>query len=322
MKEENSQIQTWAKEALEIELESIKNLKQYIDTDFEGAIELIHNTQGRLILTGIGKSAIIAQKVVATLNSTGTPSIFMHAADAVHGDLGIINKNDIVLCVSYSGETSEIKFLVRFIKKMGNKMIALVGSRDSYLAKMSDYVILTTIKEEACPNNLAPTTSTTAQLLMGDAMAITLLKKRGFTKDDFARFHPGGTLGKKVYLTVADLCELNSKPTVNKNTPMKDVIMKITESRLGIVVVEENKKVIGVITDGDLRRMLQKYNHFDDLVAENIMSANPKTVDKTTLAFDAVALLEKNKISQLVLTHNGTFYGVAHIQDFLREGLI
>jgi arabinose-5-phosphate isomerase len=305
-----------------MESEAIANLAQLLDEDFADAVQLIYNSKGRVIITGIGKSAIIANKIVATLNSTGTPAIFMHAADAIHGDLGLILKDDVVVCISKSGNTPEIKVLVQLINNGPNKMVAITGNKDSFLAQRADYILNAYVEKEACPNNLAPTTSTTAQLVMGDALAVCLLELRGFSSKDFAKYHPGGALGKKLYLRVSDLSSMNEKPKVNKSTSVKDVIIEISEKMLGVTAVVENNKVIGIITDGDLRRMLSKTDNFSAYTANDIMSANPKCIDNDAMAVDAMELMETNGISQLLVEENGNYAGVVHLHDLIKEGII
>ncbi len=305
------------------EAESIVNLKNYIDIDFAKSVELIFNSKGRTIITGIGKSANIGIKIVSTLNSTGTPAVFMHAADAIHGDLGIIQPEDVIICISKSGNTPEIKVLVPLIKSMGNKLIALVGNIKSYLALQSDLIINCSVEKEACPNNLAPTSSTTAQLVMGDAIAVALLECRGFTTKDFAKYHPGGALGKQLYLKVSDLSINNEKPKVQPSDNLKFTIMEITSKRLGAAAVVENEMIIGIVTDGDLRRMLQKDISIDLLLAKDIMSLNPKTINKDELAVTALNLMKQNNITQLlVVDKNKKYSGVIHLHDLLREGII
>jgi arabinose-5-phosphate isomerase len=311
-----------AKSTINMESEAIANLAQLLDEDFADAVQLIYNSKGRVIITGIGKSAIIANKIVATLNSTGTPAIFMHAADAIHGDLGLILKDDVVVCISKSGNTPEIKVLVQLINNGPNKMVAITGNKDSFLAQRADYILNAYVEKEACPNNLAPTTSTTAQLVMGDALAVCLLELRGFSSKDFAKYHPGGALGKKLYLRVSDLSSMNEKPKVNKSTSVKDVIIEISEKMLGVTAVVENNKVIGIITDGDLRRMLSKTDNFSAYTANDIMSANPKCIDNDAMAVDAMELMETNGISQLLVEENGNYAGVVHLHDLIKEGII
>ncbi|MFC5195491.1 MULTISPECIES: KpsF/GutQ family sugar-phosphate isomerase [Bizionia] len=305
-----------------MESQAIANLSSLIDTDFSDAVTCIFNSKGRVIITGIGKSAIIATKIVATLNSTGTPAVFMHAADAIHGDLGLILEDDVVICISKSGNTPEIKVLVPFIRRAKNKMIAITGNRDSFLAKNSDFLLNTFVEKEACPNNLAPTTSTTAQLVMGDALAVCLLELRGFTSNDFAKYHPGGALGKKLYLRVSDMSDVNEKPQVNPNTNIKEVIIEISEKMLGVTAVVDNHKVVGIITDGDLRRMLTKSNDFSNLTAKDIMGPNPKSIDANAMAVDAKELMESYGITQLLVEKNGQYAGIVHIHDLIKEGII
>lgn len=304
------------------ESNAIANLANLIDDDFTSSVELILKSKGRVIITGIGKSAIIASKIVATLNSTGTPAIFMHAADAIHGDLGLILKDDVVICISKSGNTPEIKVLVPLIKNANNKMIALTGNKDSFLAQNCDYVINSFVEKEACPNNLAPTTSTTAQLVMGDALAICLLELRGFSSKDFAKYHPGGSLGKKLYLRVNDLSSQNLKPHVAPETNVTQVIIEISEKMLGVTAVVEDDKIVGIITDGDLRRMLSKGKDFSTLTAKDIMSANPKRITHNAMAVDAMELMEEYGISQLLVEKNGMYHGVVHLHNLIKEGII
>ncbi len=319
---DNQQIIDNALKVIEIEQSAINKLRGQLNDNFAKAVQAIHVSKGRLIITGIGKSALIGQKIVATLNSTGTPSIFMHAADAVHGDLGVVQKDDIILCISYSGETPEIKLLISFLKRLNNEIIAIVGNVNSTLAKASNYILATKVEQEACPNNLAPTSSTTAQLVIGDALAVCLLEKKGFTQNDFAKYHPGGSLGKKLYLRVIDLCEENTKPTIDENADIKDVIIEITKSKLGLVVVTKKNSVVGIITDGDIRRMLQTDLDIKTKKARDIMSITPKKVEGEILAFDAVQIFKAHKVSQLLVMNNNNFEGVVHFHDFLREGIV
>ncbi|WP_304141637.1 SIS domain-containing protein [Mesoflavibacter zeaxanthinifaciens] len=318
----NASILKSAKETIELEGQAILNLKSLLDDDFVNATQLIYNSKGRVIITGIGKSAIIATKIVATLNSTGTPAVFMHAADAIHGDLGLILEDDVVICISKSGNTPEIKVLVPLIKNAKNKMIALTGNKDSFLGQHADYVLNSYVQKEACPNNLAPTTSTTAQLVLGDALAVTLLELRGFTSRDFAKYHPGGALGKKLYLRVLDISSVNEKPQVTLDTSIRDVIVEISEKRLGVTAVVEDKKIVGIITDGDLRRMLSKVDDFSSLTAKDIMSSNPKRIAEDAMAIDAMEVLEENGISQLLVEKEGHYAGVVHLHDLIKEGII
>ncbi|MBW6478056.1 MAG: KpsF/GutQ family sugar-phosphate isomerase [Bacteroidales bacterium] len=305
-----------------IEAQAISNLKKYINDDFAKSVEKIIESKGRVVITGIGKSAIIAEKIVATLNSTGTPAIFMHAADAIHGDLGIVQQEDITICISNSGNSPEIKVLTPMLKSLGSCLIAMVGNLDSYLARQADLIINTTVEKEASPGNPAPTTSTTAQLVMGDALAIALLQCRGFSTKDFARYHPGGALGKQLYLKVGDLYINNEKPEVNQSANIKDIILEISSKRLGATAVVQNNSLKGIITDGDLRRMLQKGNNLETLKAENIMSRNPKTIQKDTLAIDALQLMRQNNITQLLVVDGDTYLGIVHLHDILNEGII
>lgn len=318
----SGKIKKRALKTLRIEAESIRGLARYINEDFVKSVLLIHETRARVIVTGIGKSAIIASKIVATLNSTGTPAVFMHAADAIHGDLGTIQKNDVVICISKSGNTPEIKVLVPLIKHGGNKLIALVGNTDSYLARQAHYILNSAVEKEACPNNLAPTSSTTAQMAMGDALAVCLLDQRGFSAKDFAKFHPGGALGKKLYLKVGDLSVQNQQPEVSPETPIKKVIIEISSKRLGTAAVVKAGKIMGIITDGDLRRMLQKGGDINKLKASDIMNKTPKRIEADELAVNAVKMLETHNITQLMVTNKGRYAGFVHLHDLLREGII
>jgi arabinose-5-phosphate isomerase len=311
-----------ARRTVTIELNAIAGLLDELDSAFAKAVLQVHHSQGRVIITGIGKSAIIAQKIVATMNSTGTPAIFMHAADAIHGDLGIIQKDDVVICISKSGNTPEIKVLVPLIKNFENKLIAITSNKDSYLGKEADFILYAPVKEEACPNNLAPTTSTTTQLVLGDAFAICLLELKGFTEKDFARYHPGGALGKRLYLRVSDLTAMNARPEVHELSSLREVIINISENRLGMTVVTSDSKVIGIITDGDLRRMLSTGKNIDELVAKNIMTSSPKTIDRDSMAVEAREVMEEHNISQIVAVENGLYAGVVHIHDLIREGIV
>lgn len=315
------EIKQTAVETLKIEAESIFNLCSKINDDFAKMIKMIHNSGGRVVITGIGKSANIANKIVATLNSTGTPALFMHAADAIHGDLGNIQKEDVVICISKSGETPEIMALIPYIKNLGNKIVALTGDVNSFLAKHADFILDVTVEKEACPNNLAPTSSTTAQLAMGDALAVCLLEYRGFSSEDFAKNHPGGALGKRLFLKVDDLCKHNETPEVSPATGIRAVIVEISSKRLGATAVIEKDKIIGVITDGDLRRMLEKQTSFDNLCAKDIMTQAPKTIEKNELAVNALAIMEKNNITQLLVIDNGKYFGMIHLHDLLKEGI-
>ncbi|UIR57966.1 KpsF/GutQ family sugar-phosphate isomerase [Sphingobacterium sp. SRCM116780] len=318
----NIDIKNIAVQAIQEEAKAVADLSQRIDDDFVNVVKHIINLKGRVIVTGIGKSAIIAQKIVATMNSTGTPSIFMHAADAIHGDLGIIQNQDLIIAISKSGTTPEIKVLVPFLKQTSNTLVALVGNVNSYLAEQADYVLDTTVDKEACPNNLAPTSSTTAQLAMGDALAVCLQECREFSDKDFAKYHPGGALGKKLYLKVADLSDQNEKPQIQSDASIREIILTITQNRLGAVAVLNEDKIIGIITDGDIRRMLENHQDLTGLVASNIMGANPKTIDKSELAVHALQMMRQNNISQLVVLESGKYDGIIHIQDLLKEGII
>ena len=311
-----------AKQTIESESKAILNLSNLIDDDFADAVTLIYNSKGRVIITGIGKSAIIASKIVATLNSTGTPAIFMHAADAIHGDLGLILAEDVVICISKSGNTPEIKVLIPLIKRSKNKIIAITGNTDSFLGQHADYILNAYVEKEACPNNLAPTTSTTAQLVIGDALAVCLLELRGFSSNDFAKYHPGGALGKKLYLRVQDISSVNEKPKVTASTSIKDVIIEISKKMLGVTAVVENDKIIGIITDGDLRRMLTKVDDFSKLTAKDIMGSNPKRITANAMAIDALELMEAQEISQLLVEEDGAYAGVVHLHDLIKEGII
>jgi len=321
LKKLNPILQT-AKETILLESKAIANLAKLLDENFEKAVNFILNSNGRVIVTGIGKSANIATKIVATFNSTGTPAIFMHAADAIHGDLGNVQKNDIVICLSKSGNTPEIKVLVPLIKNYGNKIIAITGNVDSFLGKNADFPLNTFVEKEACPNNLAPTTSTTAQLVMGDALAVCLQDLRGFTKKDFAKYHPGGALGKRLYLRVSDLIKNNQVPKVNASDSVAKVIVEISERRLGVTAVLENEKIVGIITDGDLRRMLSKTTDINHFTAKDIMGKNPKTVQENAMAIAALEKLENNNITQiLVVDAQEKYIGVVHLHDLIKEGI-
>lgn len=321
MKDYSTIIET-AKQTILTESNAIANLANFIDTNFENAVKFIYNSKGRVIVTGIGKSANIATKIVATFNSTGTPAIFMHAADAIHGDLGSVLKDDVVICISKSGNTPEIKVLVPLIKNYGNKIIAITGNIDSFLGKNADFTLNTFVEKEACPNNLAPTTSTTAQLVMGDALAVCLLEINEFSSADFAKYHPGGALGKRLYLRVSDLIKNNELPQVTKNDTIVKVIVEISEKRLGVTAVVENSKIIGIITDGDIRRMLTKSTEINHLTAKDIMSKNPKTIKEDAMAIEALNHLEQNSITQILVTdHNDNYIGVVHLHDLIKEGI-
>ncbi|QBA63707.1 KpsF/GutQ family sugar-phosphate isomerase [Muriicola soli] len=311
-----------AKKTMQTEGDAIKHLASFLDQQFVDAIDAIYTGDGRVVITGIGKSALIASKIVATLNSTGTPAIFMHAADAIHGDLGTIQQKDIVICISKSGNTPEIKLLVPLIKSGSNKLIAITGNPESFLAEQSDFVLNTYVEKEACPNNLAPTTSTTAQLVMGDALAICLLELRGFSSKDFAKFHPGGTLGKKLYLRVGDIAVKNMVPKVEADSAVKEVIVEISEKMLGVAAVLKNGKLVGVVTDGDIRRMLNKYENINGLKAKDIMTTHPKTIEPGVLAVKALNEMQSNGISQLLVAEKGVYQGVVHLHNLINEGIL
>ena len=308
---------------IELETNAISGLKSFINDDFVKALSVVASAKGRLIVSGIGKSAIIAQKIVATLNSTGTPAVFMHAADAIHGDLGMIQTDDIVLVISKSGNSPEIKVLAPLVKKFGNTLIGMVGNVESYLALNSDVVLNTTVEQEACPINLAPTSSTTAQMVMGDALAVCLMEIKEFSSSDFAKYHPGGALGKKLYLTVAEMAAQNAQPKVLPTATIKEVIIEMTAKRLGAaVVVNEAENILGIITDGDLRRMLEKADSFENLQAKDIMSSNPKTIAADVLAVHALEEMRRHNISQLVVVDNNIYAGIIHLHDLVKEGII
>ncbi len=315
------EIKTIANQVIIDEKNAVENLRNYINDAFAEAVETIFSASGRVVVTGIGKSANIAVKIVSTFNSTGTPALFLHAADAIHGDLGMVRPGDVVICISKSGNTPEIKVLVPLIKNFGNRLIAIVGNTDSFLAHEADIVLDTTVEHEACPNNLAPTSSTTAQLVMGDALAVALIECRNFTARDFARFHPGGALGKQLYLRVADLYIQNERPMVTPDTPITDTIIEMTSKRLGCAVVVEGDKVCGIITDGDLRRMMQTSH--SPKIASDIMHPNPRTILDSEYAVNALQMMRNNSITQLIVTDNsGRYLGIVHIHDILREGII
>lgn len=311
-----------AKKAIYSEGESINKLADLLDEDFVHSVQAIYNCKGRLIVTGIGKSAIIAQKIVATMNSTGTPSLFLHASEAIHGDLGMVQSGDVIICISKSGNSPEIKALAPIIKTFGNTLIALTGNINSFLAKTADYILNTTVDSEACPNNLAPTNSTTAQLVMGDALAVCLMEMKDFNAEDFAKYHPGGALGKKLLLKVSDMLEGAQKPMVSPNDSIKKVIFEISEKRLGVTAVIDQGKLVGIITDGDIRRMLNERDTFADLVAKDIMTSNPKTLQASDMAVKALNILEDNAITQLLVLDKEQYKGVLHLHDILKEGLI
>ncbi len=311
-----------AKKTIEIESGAIHNLVSLLNEDFSNTVNCIIKSKGRVVISGVGKSAIIASKIVATLNSTGTPALFMHAADAIHGDLGTIQDNDVVILISKSGNTAEIKMLVPLIKRGKNKLIGITGNMESFLAKNVDFVLNTFVAKEACPNNLAPTTSTTAQLVMGDALAICLLELKGFSGKDFAKYHPGGTLGKRLYLRVSDIIGNNLKPQVALDADVKKVIVEISEKMLGVTAVIHKDEIVGIITDGDIRRMLNKYDTINGLKAEDIMTSNPKTIDSHVLAVQALELMQEKGISQLLAVNSGKYMGVVHLHNLINEGIL
>jgi len=317
----NEEIIQLAVQIIDNELNAIHGLKSRLDDDFAKTVDLMLENNGNLVFSGIGKSAIIAQKIVATMNSTGTNAVFMHAADAIHGDLGIVREGDIVVILSKSGETPEIKMLVPLIKLRGNKIVAIVGNRQSYLALQADFVLDVTVDEEAIPGSLAPTSSTTAQLVMGDALALILMRCRGFSTADFAKFHPGGALGKQLYLRVKDLYVRNERPEVSPNDSLTQVIIEMTGKRLGATVVTENGQLLGIITDGDLRRMLMKYPDIEQVKAVQIMTSNPKTIEEEALVVDALHKMRENSITQLPVMHDGKYMGIIHLHDILKEGI-
>ena len=318
----SSTILSLAEKTIRHQSQAIGALSGFLTEEFAKAVECIYDSKGRVIVSGIGKSAIIASKIVATFNSTGTPAIFMHAADAIHGDLGTIQNDDVVICISKSGSTPEIKMLVPLIKQGGNALIAITGNPESYLGAQATYVLNTHVDKEACPNNLAPTTSTTAQLVMGDALAICLLDLRGFSEEDFAKYHPGGTLGKRLYLRVADIARENLKPVVQPDTDVKAVIVEISEKMLGATAVMEGDTLIGVITDGDIRRMLNKYPDINGLTARDIMTRDPKTIEMDVLAVKALKEMRAMGISQLLAVENGTYQGVVHLHNLINQGIL
>ena len=311
-----------ARQTITEEAAAVAKLTDYIDDDFTQAVDYILHSKGRVVITGIGKSAIIANKIVATMNSTGTTAIFMHAADAIHGDLGIIQQEDVVICISKSGNTPEIKVLVPLLKRGNNKLIAITSNKGSVLAQQADWVLYAHVEKEACPNNLAPTTSTTAQLVLGDALAVCLLEMKHFGSSDFAKYHPGGALGKRLYLKVSDIVVHNQKPEVSPDTDIKKVIVEISAKMLGVAAVIDQGNIVGVVTDGDIRRMLSKTDTIKGLTAKDIMSVRPKTIDFDSLAIDALNLMEKNKITQLLVTQDGKYAGIIHLHNLIQEGLL
>lgn len=311
-----------AKKAILSEAASIKKLVDYLDNDFAETAQIIYNCKGRLVVTGIGKSAIIAQKIVATMNSTGTPSMFLHASEAIHGDLGMVQPDDVIICISKSGNSPEIKVLVPLLKRFGNILVGMTGNMTSFLAKGSHYVLNTTVEAESDPINLAPTNSTTAQLVMGDALAVCLMEMRDFKAEDFAKYHPGGALGKKLLLRVGDMLDQTHRPFVAPNAPIKEVIVEISEKRLGVTAVVDNDKIIGIITDGDIRRMLNNHDTFTHMTAIDIMTKNPKMIHSTDMVADALNILEDFAITQLIVADDGTYKGVLHLHDILKEGIV
>ncbi|WP_310556185.1 KpsF/GutQ family sugar-phosphate isomerase [Flavobacterium sp.] len=311
-----------AKKTILSESASIAKLSDFLTDDFAKSVEIIFNCKGRLVVTGIGKSAIIAQKMVASFNSTGTPSLFLHAAEAIHGDLGMVQPNDVTICISKSGNSPEIKALVPLLKRFGNPLIGMTANLTSYLGKESDYILNAHVDEESCPNNLAPTNSTTAQLVLGDALAVCLMEIRDFKSEDFAKYHPGGALGKKLLLRVGDMLDMSHKPMVTSDSSIKKVIFEISEKRLGVTAVIENEKLIGIITDGDIRRMLNNNDTFTHLSAKDIMTKNPKTIELKSMVVDAFNILEDNSITQLVVVDQGKYAGILHLHDILKEGII
>ena len=312
----------FARKTIETELYSLGKLTDYLDDNFSQAVEAILQSKGRVVITGIGKSAIIAQKIVATMNSTGTPAIFMHAADAIHGDLGMIQSSDVVVCISKSGNTPEIKVLVPLLKRDQNPLIAITANKESFLATQSDYVLYAYTEREACPNNLAPTTSTTSQLVIGDALAVALMQVKAFGSADFAKYHPGGALGKRLYLTVGEAIAKNQVPVVAPETDIKQVIVEISQKMLGVTAVLDGERIVGVITDGDIRRMLSRYEDIKGLRARDIMSLHPKTIEADVLALDALDFMQNHKITQLLVTQNQRYIGVIHLHNLIQEGII
>jgi arabinose-5-phosphate isomerase len=318
----NNTILERAKRTFELESKAIENLSDLLTDDFSKAIDCILSSKGRVVISGIGKSAAIATKIVATLNSTGTPSIFMHAADAIHGDLGTIQDEDVVICISKSGNTPEIKALVPLLKRRSNTLIAITGNPESFLGVSADFILNTYVAQEACPNNLAPTTSTSTQLAMGDALAVCLLEQRGFNASDFAKYHPGGSLGKQLYLTAGDIAKDNLKPQVDKDTTVKEVIVEISQKMLGVSPVMDQGEVIGVITDGDIRRMLNQFDDISNLKAKDIMSVSPKTIHSATLAVEVLSLMQNHNITQVLVIDQNKYKGVVHLHNLIKEGIV
>lgn len=322
MVKKSDKLRQLAIDTLTLEAQSVLRLTEFIDDDFLSCVQAMLVCKGRIVVTGVGKSAIIAQKIVATLNSTGTPSIFMHAADAIHGDLGIIQRQDLIICISKSGDTPEVKVLVPLLRSWGNTLVAMTGNLQSYLARQSDFVLNTWVEKEACPNNLAPTSSSTAQLAMGDSLAVCLLDARGFSSKDFAKFHPGGALGKRLYLKVKDIYTQHPSPQVTSGTDIRKVIVEITSNRLGATAVVDGGLISGIITDGDLRRMMLDRKSIEGLKAKDVMGSAPKSVEKDTMAVDALALMRSHNISQLLITDKGKYVGMVHLHDLVKEGII
>lgn len=318
----NEKILSIARETILTESKAISQMADLLTDDFAKCVQLIHHSKGRLVVTGIGKSAIIAQKIVATLNSTGTPSLFLHASEAVHGDLGMVQPEDVVICISKSGNSPEIKILVPILNTFGNTLIAMTGNLTSFLAKNAQFILDTTVEKEACPNNLAPTNSTTAQLVMGDCLAVCLMELKAFKSEDFAKYHPGGALGKKLLLRVKDMLDETKKPSVSPENNIQSVIFEISEKRLGVTAVVENNQIIGIITDGDIRRMLSKTETISGITAKDIMTKNPKMVKPNSMVVEALNIMEDFSITQLIVSENNDYKGVIHLHDILKEGIV
>ncbi len=318
----NFNILAIAKGTLQAESDAITKAIDFLNDDFLESVKAIFNSKGRLIITGIGKSAHIGQKIVATLNSTGTPSLFMHAAEAVHGDLGMITKDDVILCISKSGNSPEIKVLAPLLKRDSNILIGMTANKASFLGKNSDFVINAYVEKEADPNNLAPTTSTTVQLALGDALAVSLIEMRNFTANDFAKYHPGGALGKKLLLRIENILDGKNKPTVNISSRIQEVIFEISNKRLGVTAVLDDDDIKGIITDGDIRRMLEKTTDLSLITAKEIMTVNPKTIEMNAKVEDALNIMESFEITQLVVTNNNKYAGIIHLHDILKEGIV
>ena len=316
---DNKEIIKYGKELIQLQSDTIKSMSDFIDAEFVKVVNVVNSNKGRLIIMGLGKSAIIGQKIVATLNSTGSPSLFIHVVEALHGDLGNVTKDDIVLFISKSGNTDEYKKIIPIIKQMGNSIIAMTANQDSFLVNNSDYFLNTYVKKEACPNNLAPTTSTTAQLVLGDALAMCLLKIKGFSSNDFAKSHPAGTLGKQLTLKVKDIYNTSSKPTVELNDGFEKIILEISSKRLGATVVMEKNNIKGIITDGDIRRFLNNKIDIYKCLALDLMSEKPKLIDESELAYSALSLMKENNITQLIVTKHNLYTGIIHLHDLLKE---